>query len=923
MGLVPIFSLILSGCSLFGNDDSTSTPTSEPTSIPTSEPTSVPTSAPTSAPTTIPTSSTSTSYGTPIDPDIADKNVTGISLKYTKDFYMQVGDTLDFSVSFKGGGGDDQKGIVWYSTDTDVVSIETKEKTSQCVLSANHEGSALIVARSTYDPTLTDSVTITVIDNSIYTYIWQMNSGETYHKAFNDEEGKTKTDGTIDLNGLEWEFHFDTPNKSVGGGQALTFGSNDAPYGNITFKAANTRHIRSISVLCSSSAIHIDDGSEHGKSGDEGSSRISITIGDTKYVDDIATPKYSTDQPLDTVTGITVDDDSLSGDIFIHFTPTYKNVETKENAGAIYLKSIIIEYYRGDLISLSIPEDSRHQNEFFVGNPFETNGLVVNAYYSQASDTPVVVNRYCKIATTNLDQYGNFISPVNEQTVNVSYTYNDVTRSTSYKISVSKRVKGFNFVGSMKKTTYLVNEELNYDGISFSLVLSDDTIQEKVYELKDFNTDEFKTIFDVNQVQQIATKQLENGFVVEIKHRLSNLVGTYLFKAGDIIVKEVAKIEVSWPEATEYSAELYDGELMDFTKFVAKITYDNDEYDEFTLKELDKNRYEYKTLSPLVASENLETSGFDIRVQSILNNKLGSYHVDPGIVKVLTASEIKINGNFVKTDYYRGDYVDYDGLTIDVTYDDDSVLKYPVNEANSYSTYIEEMTTKGKVATKVDMFELVKPERVTFEMMDDGFDISVKHVRSGLSNNYIVESGLFNVQEYLGASYTKITDESQIVSGASYIITYTIVDDISKMKVWDGSLDKDNIFKAGNYIDYDHGDIIGDNPTINEPRVEKAVISLTFETTEEGNVYTLWTQSGLKLSITKSGCSLVGSGKNANGLTIRFTEEGNVKILCSTSEFQKQIYYYKTNDCIKPYNVPSRTDSVHLPVQLYKLNTAE
>ena len=37
--------------------------------------------------------------GEPDEPGKADNHITGITMKYTKDFFMQVGDELDFSVT--------------------------------------------------------------------------------------------------------------------------------------------------------------------------------------------------------------------------------------------------------------------------------------------------------------------------------------------------------------------------------------------------------------------------------------------------------------------------------------------------------------------------------------------------------------------------------------------------------------------------------------------------------------------------------------------------------------------------------------------------------------------------------------------------------------------------------------------------------
>ena len=329
-GLIPVFCMVLSGCTMLGGKKTSKKKKSstESTSV---EPYNPPS-------------------GDPDNPDVAPNYITGIGMKYTKDFYMQVGDELDFAVTFKGGGDESQKGIRWTTSNPKVISVTTKEKTSQCVLTALREGTINLIATSTYNPSLTAQVGITVIDNSGYTYIYQKDKNVKDDKAFNDDEGKTKSDGTVNLAGQEWTFHFDTPDVAVGGGQSLKFGSGKVGYGNIDFILSNTRKVRKVSVLCSSAAKHIDDGSTYGTSEDHGSSKISINIGDTEYVAPTFTPKNSndTDLELDTISGVTDNSGALSGDIHIHFSPTY-NDESGVNKGAIYLRSIIIEFYGGDL----------------------------------------------------------------------------------------------------------------------------------------------------------------------------------------------------------------------------------------------------------------------------------------------------------------------------------------------------------------------------------------------------------------------------------------------------------------------------------------------------------------------------------------------------------------------------------------------
>ena len=71
----------------------------------------------------------------------------------------------------------------------------------------------------------------------------------------------------------------------------LKFGSSEKPLGALTLKNTNTKKIRKLSLYCSSNARHIDDGSSHGTSEKIGSSLLNVKIGETTYINNVATPK--------------------------------------------------------------------------------------------------------------------------------------------------------------------------------------------------------------------------------------------------------------------------------------------------------------------------------------------------------------------------------------------------------------------------------------------------------------------------------------------------------------------------------------------------------------------------------------------------------------------------------------------------------
>ena len=946
--MVPLFAMVMSGCTIISSNGSKGGKKSSSSEVTTSAPTSTPTS----------TGTYVDPEGDPDAPGTADNHITKITMKYTKDFFMQVGDELDFSVTFTGGGGEDEKGIKWASSNSNVLKVETQTKTSQCVLYALREGEAVLVAKSTYNPSLTDSVNITVIDNSHYTYCWQKNSSgysKNDNKLFNGDDGNTLTDGTVTLGAeghtLDWDFHFDTPTKNVGGGQALTFGSTDYPYGNVEFRTTNTRKIRSISVLCSSSAAHIDDGSQYGTSADEGSSRITITIGDYKYVDDVATPKYSSkDQPLDTVTGGIFNDGSLSGDIVIHFSPTYKDMDTKVNAGAIYMKSIIIEYYRGDLQSISLDEESVHPTQFFVGSPFSTDGIIVNAFFSESPTTKVVVTAYAvfTIDEQYIDAHDEFTTMVNALSVDIAYSFNKTssdkqTEHCSYSINVANTLKAVRIEGTLTKSEYLVYDAMDYSGMTVGLYVEGEDSALQTFNLGDYETVEFLRVFDISAMHKVAIKTIQNGFTISIKHKLTNLNGSYTFEKDTIIVKEVASIDVVYKDGTiPYAENLIENAQMDYSEFNAVIHYDNDSEETIAFPELKshkyvdpsdnkaKERFNYTSFSPLVVSESMETEGFDVVVGSTLNSVSGTLHIDANqaSVKSITAIEIKLE-SLTTTSYIEYDSMDYTGVNLEITYDTSEKETITFAEAKSAVIYKSELSGSTYKAVAMPLFEITAPDEALKAMETDGFDITITHsLKSTVTSTFSVPASSITVAGYVAKTYTRMESFSEFDASGDYIITSIDPDNTSTCKVWNGALDKDNIWntpaKGGNYIDYSHGSTIGKTLTINKSAVEKAAFRITKNDDGTLTVTLLSTvdlAKPLNLSINSGDASFTAqtsSNTAKQHLLNIYDENGNVQLGYNGGTYQKYIFYNKASnsDRFGSFNKGTNT----MPIQIYKIS---
>ena len=532
------FALLISACSLFnggGNGEGGDTSNTDDTNLPNPD---------------LP------------DPEEADPEVTNIKLKYTTDFFMKVGEVLDFNASFDGISQltDEQKGVAWTQTNSSVLRIDVNPtETRKCNFTALKEGTTKITATSTYNDGYSKSVNVTVIDESIYTYSFQVMTDSVKNKFNDSEAGTAKASGTASLNGYDWDFEFENPAIKVSGSQMLTFGKGDVSFGNIYFRYANPDNykIRSIKVICSSAAPIESGSGQDTRYADYGSASIAIKIGEFEYVNNPHTPKHKTAQPLDVVTGGDLGADPKSGPVEIQFGPTYKHVGEETLGGAVYLKSVIIEYYRGPVTSLEVSNltynngsgDVRYDStyQFYRGTALNTKGVVVKAKYQERPTEEVDVTRFVSYSTPNLTN-GKFNDDADgEQDVTASYTYASApdvssTVNDTYPITVAPAITSIEMSGSFVDSEYDDGELIDYDGKVITIAVEGNG-SFKTYQLKDYDKNPFMDAFDASNVVKEATNALQvNGFSFYIKHVVSGINTKCEFAAGEI------KVEVYTPK---------------------------------------------------------------------------------------------------------------------------------------------------------------------------------------------------------------------------------------------------------------------------------------------------------------------------------------------------------------------------------------
>lgn len=908
-GFMPIFGMLLAGCA-FGPKSSSTTST---------------------APYVPP-------GGEPEDPGVAEDEITGIHMVRSQDFFMQRDEILDFNVTFDGAGDDSQKGISWTSSNPNVVKItpcqSNLEKSWYCTLTALREGSTTIKARSTYSPSLTATVSITVIDNTAYTYFWQKsNSGATKddQKQFLDADGFTKTEGQVTFSGMTWSFEFEKAPIKVGGGQALKFGSKNDPFGAIHFEAENTRQISKISVLCSSAAEHIDDGSAHGKSGDVGTSNITIKVGDTTYVDNVSTPKNSNDSSIEngTITGATMIENPMEGKISIDFSPTYYDAETKENSGAIYLKAIIIEYFRGEVDHIAIEEVNEYNNQFFVGTKYNSSGIDVNAYYSVDPSIKVNVNFDSKFTMDNVDDSGRFEEPSDDQTINVSYTYNGKEVTTSYDVKVAPQVKEIVIDGDFDNDKVLLKDAIDYTGLSvkiYSEGSGDTKYLVQTIPLTDPSDNKLSGVFNSNSLPKYASKSLQDGFNVSMYHYLTGLSAQRTFEKDELVVKAVAKIDIIFNEMALYN--LIEGTKVPYAGFFeAKITFDNDEestyafeelkdqtyYDETSGKTLE--RYNYINYSPVVVNKSFATNGFEVKVVDTIGSVSGTKKIeaDDFVIKYLDSVQLNLTSSF-KTTYEESDIYTFEGITVTMNYNDSTHEDISFADMKAMTTIVPKQDKPSDTETK-KLFTITAPETVE-KSHELGFDITITSILdSSITSTLHIDSGTISVTEIPTKQYTKVKAFNEVVANGTYI--FVSIDDSGKnMVVLNGDLDEATFKEDKNYLYYsNNGETIGDSLQIKNGPISRAY--LTASIFSETQVRFTHTKSNKYLSL-KYGKNNFLQGASAAGtkMELTFDENYNAKFKFNDSGSD---YYLRFKEDVKFGSWMLSTSGTFRQVQLYKL----
>ena len=260
-------------------------------------------------------------------PDDMHIHATSLTQKPGASFILKVGEIKDISVSLSPVPDlAEERVFNWFLGGEYIDYVVDSVASNKVRITGKAEGTSYLTATNTYNPILSKTFTIKVIDvKEDDTYLWQYNSSNDLSKF----DGK-KT-GRAYLGGMEWDF---TRSKGLYNGTyygALSFGKDKNPETSIILKAHTLRAIKSISIEAASM------NSWH---------KMSVKVGETTFIDDVNVDRVYNDTINLYTSSSTLE--PTTGDILIDISSEeYKVPEGMEPAefkgpGTFWLKSITI-----------------------------------------------------------------------------------------------------------------------------------------------------------------------------------------------------------------------------------------------------------------------------------------------------------------------------------------------------------------------------------------------------------------------------------------------------------------------------------------------------------------------------------------------------------------------------------------------------
>ena len=859
----------------------------------------------------------STTTGTPTPPQPADQHVTGISVSPSKPFTVQVGDSRKFTVSHEGSPTDqNEKAVTWKVSNDNLASIElvgTSQYFKNAEVTFLAPGKVTITVTSNYDAKFTKSVEVTIIEKNDYTYLWNCtdeDKGKFTKVEPTDGDGQkipleepVVTEDDVELNGLTWHAKRHAAYKDVSGSQYLSFGTKEKCEGQIDFTLVNTKEVKSIEVGVSSAAKVIGkDDKGYDITEDVGSSKLTIKVGETTYLDKGDTANGVNPESLRTPTR----DTYASGDVFISFSAS---------VGYINIQYICIRYNH-DVYELRL-DTSETKTIYEVGETFDPRGLKATALYKYDSNEYDVTDRIVIENTPDLSTLGN-------KDVNVSFTDEGKKVTATYQISVvaPRIIDSVAIKGDLTTSMYKIGEKISYDGLYVEILYEGGSAETYPIPTKDYGDFVITSVKDIADIditeawsisftfksRQVSKDFMKGTFKVQsvfdfLEHadELDGYNNYVTLNDAVMSVNVAASANVS--QASGYPA-VKDKHSIFIKSFDTNVSIKHVDF-EMIPYVTSGGTPEAKTGTIKISSSIFGQAPYDIEIGShtIAKDDREKFMISDTVEleKGVNALEISFSNtnNFgivcltielTKKEHALAESLSYVGSLEKSEYKvgedfDPTGLEFSVSFSNGYET---KTVSNPK-------------ENILWEPLIEGMT-SIK----GTFLNVQCEISGISVSKYQPVMYTKLTSELEDYSGRYLIVA------IDSAVALNGSLTTSNDLKGDdNDIDVNLSE---DKLTITgDLEVDKAYFDVKKES--DGN-YSIKSSFGFYISVTASGGMSATSSKNK--VSLELDSNGNVIISNkNNTSITKEGQYVYDSTKGKFTTAPS-VDESNLAITLYR-----
>ncbi len=359
-------------------------------------------------------------------------------------FYLKVGESKTITAKLTPSPDrDSEKTFTWKTSNSRIASVAAKSASAKADIEGLSEGNVTFTATNEYNPALVRNFEATVINyDDENMYLWEYQTSDRAKFGYVNEDGKKAgvADGVANLAGLDWTFHRSEVKSLQSKQGGVGFGKGSDPEKLVTLKSTNTREIKKI-VIETASANSL--------------ANITVKVGDNEVINK-ATPKFSS-AAIGSVSYVDSEENpsKYSGDILIQFdTPAFDESKLEDESyrapGAVYLKSIWIEYYEINLdwktnVTYDLnakyleSKDADFKSGYFTG-------LTTSA-------KPLSINDEENGITINLEKIKQYGSSDNVKLIDHALTNGYIDIILNKPDEVIKQVK-FEYINGTNKTTY-------------------------------------------------------------------------------------------------------------------------------------------------------------------------------------------------------------------------------------------------------------------------------------------------------------------------------------------------------------------------------------------------------------------------------------------------------------------------------------